>query len=72
MDFARAMEMLADRRFAPAAELLERVGGVLYGDRATNIYLTLARKLAADPPAGDWQGLDINSDGVVSIAAPWG
>ena len=70
-DFARALDLFADRRFAPACELLERVLTALPDDRPAQTYLDLCRQGAALPPGEDLQPQDATDKGAAQIACPW-
>jgi len=53
-DFARAVDLLAKRKFEAAAELFEGAAPALGDDKPTQIYLELCRAFAARPPSDDW------------------
>ena len=55
-DFARAVELMTDRKFAAVAELLEAVLKVVPDDRPAQIYLQRCKDYLAAPPARDWDG----------------
>jgi hypothetical protein len=55
-DFARAMDLLAGRNFAAAAEIFERLQGLLPDDKPTQIYLEVCRQYVAHPPDENWPG----------------
>lgn len=55
-DFAQAVELFAERRFAQAAELFEAIPAHLPGDKASGFFLALCRQYEAAPPPEGWDG----------------
>jgi adenylate cyclase len=53
-DFTRAIQLMGERRFAAAGELLESVLERLGEDRPTSIFLDRCRECIASPPGEDW------------------
>ena len=54
--FAEALLLFRERRFAEAAEAFERLATA---DPPARYFADRARALAADPPAGDWDGVNV-------------
>ena len=54
--FAEALTLFRERRFAEAAEAFERLAAA---DPPARYFADRARALAADPPAGDWDGVNV-------------
>ena len=55
-DFARAIELYQQRKFAAAAELFETAEKAMPHDKAAGIYMSLCRTYLDSPPPDDWIG----------------
>lgn len=57
----RAFDLYLERRFAEAAETLVAVAADRPGDKPAALLLERCRRLAADPPPDDWDGVEIKT-----------
>jgi len=55
--FAEALELYRDRQFAKAEKAFEALLAVYPGDGASKVYCDRSRRLAAEPPPEDWDGV---------------
>jgi class 3 adenylate cyclase len=55
--FAAALEHYREQRFAEAEQAFAALLAVYPGDGASKVYLGRARRLAAEPPPADWDGV---------------